>query len=948
MRFVKKLMLTAGAALLIFDVGIQASADEPIFADANRVLTKYCAGCHNATDSNGKLELDTFGGLIKGGEHGNALTPGSAASSRMIQMMRGKLEPGMPPEDEPAPTDEEIQLIADWIEAGAKGPAEGNDDWAAWAAKPNTPVVESKATYQPITSLAYSSNQQKLAVARFGKIELRDADGKRILKTLTDLPGKVTSLSFLQNDELLIAGTGIAGRYGEAVLIQLSDGKIVRRFAGHRDLVYSVAVSADQKWLATGGYDRKSVLWKISSEKSVREFLGHNDAVFEIAFDPQGERLVTASADATVKIWRVADAARLDTRGEPLNEQYTVAVSPDGRWIVAGGEDNRIRKWELVSRDANQTNPLMISRYAHESAIQLLRFHGNGDFLVSVSSNGAIKIWETRSMTEVYRFNDAAEDVQSIAVGNDRLAVGRMDGTLDVLRWPADRLANPADWAVATSVPTVISGKRELAVDFTEKTLEEVEPNDRAVEAMQIRAPFQVGGTIYKTQAPDIDTFRFAATKGQRWIIEAKAETDKTLDTHIAVLDSAGQPVPRVLLRSIRDSYFTFRGKNSKQTGDFRIHNWEEMKLSQLLYCNGEVVKLYHYPRGPDSGFNVYPNFGNRQTMFDTTPIAHALHEPCFVVEAYPPGTRLPAAGLPQFMLNYENDDEGQQELGTNSRLTFVAPADGEYLVRVRDSRDFGGENFRYRLTVRPESPDFAIRNVHGANPTLLRGAFKRVGITVDRIDNFSGPLDVEITGLPTGVKAEGPITVEENELQAMFTLFASLDAQLSQEGLNNAMVKISATVNGRRVSRSKSLGEIKLADPPPLSVQLGHAPGKTPQFDQSGLPVLEILPGETITAQVAVTRSGYNGLVNFGKEDAALNLPFGVYVDNTGLNGVLIPAGQNERTFFLAAEEWVKPCSRLIFLEAGEAGKPSSNPAVLRVITGKDRKKTEPDPGNQ
>ena len=41
------------------------------------------------------------------------------------------------------------------------------------------------------------------------------------------------------------------------------------------------------------------------------------------------------------------------------------------------------------------------------------------------------------------------------------------------------------------------------------------------------------------------------------------------------------------------------------------------MKLNQFLYVNGEVVKLWHYPRGPDSGYMVYPGSGSRYGYHD-------------------------------------------------------------------------------------------------------------------------------------------------------------------------------------------------------------------------------------------------------------------------------------------------------------------------------------------
>ena len=57
------------------------------------------------------------------------------------------------------------------------------------------------------------------------------------------------------------------------------------------------------------------------------------------------------------------------------------------------------------------------------------------------------------------------------------------------------------------------------------------------------------------------------------------------------------------------------------------------------------------------------------------------------------------------------------------------------------------------------------------------------------------------------------------------------------------------------------------------------------------------------------------------------------MYVANIGLNGVLIVEGQDERQFFIRAEPWVQPMERVIFVESGDAGKPCSNPVLLRIL---------------
>ncbi|MEZ6145856.1 MAG: hypothetical protein R3B91_10670 [Planctomycetaceae bacterium] len=160
------------------------------------------------------------------------------------------------------------------------------------------------------------------------------------------------------------------------------------------------------------------------------------------------------------------------------------------------------------------------------------------------------------------------------------------------------------------------------------------------------------------------------------------------------------------------------------------------MHLNDYLYANGEVTKLWMYPRGPDSGFNVYPGQGNRWGFFDTTPLAHALNEPCYIVEPHPPGTKLIPNGLPVFTLYFENDDECRRTLGSDSKLFFTAPQDGDYLVKLKDVRGQQGPEYRYSLSIRPRQPDFQVK-VQGENPTVSPGSAKEFTVQATRLDGY-------------------------------------------------------------------------------------------------------------------------------------------------------------------------------------------------------------------
>ncbi|MEY2880903.1 MAG: hypothetical protein RLZZ15_3283 [Verrucomicrobiota bacterium] len=95
---------------------------QPVFAD-------YCGSCHGAEKSKGKLRLDSFEHLMKGGENGPALVARDSRRSALIERMTLKLddEDHMPPRDKPQPPPEIVKLLAWWIDQGANPKARAGD-----------------------------------------------------------------------------------------------------------------------------------------------------------------------------------------------------------------------------------------------------------------------------------------------------------------------------------------------------------------------------------------------------------------------------------------------------------------------------------------------------------------------------------------------------------------------------------------------------------------------------------------------------------------------------------------------------------------------------------------------------------------------------------------------------------------------------------------------------
>jgi hypothetical protein len=453
----------------------------------------------------------------------------------------------------------------------------------------------------------------------------------------------------------------------------------------------------------------------------------------------------------------------------------------------------------------------------------------------------------------------------------------------------------------------------------------EAEPNDSPKDATAISLGVGVSGRFDEKPSGDVDLYKFHAKAGQRLVIETQANRrGSAADTRVEVLWPNGKPVERVQLRAVRDSYITFRGFDAN-AGGARLNHWEEMELNQYLYMQGEVVKLFLYPRGPDSEFNFYAMGGRRRNYFDTSPTAHALEEKCYIVEPHAPGEKMSDNGLPVFKLDYANDDDELHQLGTDSRLMFAAPADGDYLVRVTETRAFGGERFIYRLMVREAKPDFSVA-IEGLNPVIARGSGRNFTVRVNRIDGFDGAVTVEFPNLFPFMFSDS-MTVEAGHVEAQGTIFLPPNWPTTYP-VPSLPVPLMATsfamVDGKKIS--KSLGEIarlSIGAPAPTTVELAPIDPKAEE--------IIIHPGQRAMAWLRVKRGTLKGPMTFEVE----NLPHGVIVADIGLNGVLIPDGQEERQIFLQCAPWVSPQVRACHAKALQGDGPTSAPVMLHVAGG-------------
>jgi hypothetical protein len=147
------------------------------------------------------------------------------------------------------------------------------------------------------------------------------------------------------------------------------------------------------------------------------------------------------------------------------------------------------------------------------------------------------------------------------------------------------------------------------------------------------------------------------------------------------------------------------------------------------------------------------------------------------------------------------NDDIGPG--AKDSLLVFTPPADGDYVVRVRDLNNKGGDGFVYYLEADWARPDFTLK-CDPSKAMIGPGSRTAWYVQVARANGFAGPVKVEVKGVPAGVTVN-PLTIPANMTQGCLVVSAAEDARVDAAVVQVVGTAEAADADGKPVTLTRT-----------------------------------------------------------------------------------------------------------------------------------------------
>lgn len=261
-----------------------------------------------------------------------------------------------------------------------------------------------------ITFLAFDEKKGEALATCSSDLSIKVWDFKsgsyECVRTLLGHDHCVSCVRFLTPEQLISCSRDTSLKVWDA-----KSGYCLHTLTGHSDWVRQVSVNADATLVASCSSDQTVRIWNLGSRKELSRMVGHHHVVECVAFTSYkadraiakaknvekppinldkngGFHVISGSRDLSIRVWVVNSGECVLLLKGHDNWVRSLRVQPFGHYVLSVSDDKTIKIWDL-----GETRCLRTITDAHDHFVTCLDVHPKVALVATGSVDNCIKIW---------------------------------------------------------------------------------------------------------------------------------------------------------------------------------------------------------------------------------------------------------------------------------------------------------------------------------------------------------------------------------------------------------------------------------------------------------------------------------------------------------------------------------------------------------------------------
>ncbi|CAF4681621.1 unnamed protein product, partial [Rotaria sp. Silwood1] len=204
-------------------------------------------------------------------------------------------------------------------------------------------------------------------------------------------------------------------RHNEIAMYHIPSKKLVKKFTGHTELITSIRLTYNSKFLVSTSTDRTVKLFNLNSGDLENTYSIHQDEILCMTVSHNNEQIVTGSRDRFIVVIRLETGEVEHSIEQHTDAVTAIALTQDDTILISASRDQTIKRWTFRGMQLVNTIDIIGSPIRH------MVISTDDTFIIVACDNTSVQVKSLVTGSDIHHLEGHSSEVTSLSVSHDSM-----------------------------------------------------------------------------------------------------------------------------------------------------------------------------------------------------------------------------------------------------------------------------------------------------------------------------------------------------------------------------------------------------------------------------------------------------------------------------------------------------------------------------------------------